>query len=219
MITEANTDDAILANRLRAHKESLEYLEPALMDWDERLKATATIVSTALTTHEDIVRRKAAALEAMKLELSTISSALPRAFELESLIKRDGTAAMASTAACTLLRERSDAVQQRLTANTTYGALVETEIATVTSTLRVVERRMQIARYKERHNSPPATQPKKQKTETMAALSSTLWVHAGRWRNLKASPRASSTRTHITTAHCSSGAWGYTNKAQATGSA
>ena len=86
-ITEANIDDAILAKRLRAHKESLAYLEPALMDWDDRLKATATIFSTALTTHEDIVRRKAAALEAMKLELSTISPALPRAFELVSLIK------------------------------------------------------------------------------------------------------------------------------------
>jgi hypothetical protein len=135
------------------------------MDWDDRLKATAIVVCTALITHEDIVRRKAAALETMKHELSTISSVIPRAFELESLIKRDGTAAMASTAACTLLRQRSDTVQQRLTANTTYGALVETEIATVNSTLRVVERRMQIARYKERHNSPPATQPKKQKTD------------------------------------------------------
>ena len=66
-ITEANTDDAILANRLRAHKEALEYLEPALLDWDDRLKATATIVRAALTTHEDIVHRKAAVLEAMKL--------------------------------------------------------------------------------------------------------------------------------------------------------
>jgi hypothetical protein len=165
MITEANTDDAILANRLRAHKETMEYLEPALMDWDERLKATATVVCTALITHIDIVRRKAAALETMKHELSTISPALPRAFELVSLIKRDGSAAMTSTAACTLLRERSVAIQQRLTANTTYGAQVETEIVTVTGLIRAVERRMQIARYKERNNSPPATQPEKQKTE------------------------------------------------------
>ena len=164
-ITEANIDDAILAKRLRAHKESLAYLEPALMDWDDRLKATATIIRAALTTHEDIVHRKAAALEAMKLELSTIPSALPRAFELNSLINKEGTVVSASTAACALLRERTDALQQRLTANTAYGALVETEIAAVTSDLREVDKRMQIARYKERQNSPPTTQPKKQKTE------------------------------------------------------
>jgi hypothetical protein len=42
---------------------------------------------------------------------------------------------------------------------------VETEIAAVTSNLREVDKRMQIARYKERQNSPPTTQPKKQKTE------------------------------------------------------
>jgi hypothetical protein len=73
------------------------------------LKATATIVRAALTTHEDIVHRKAAVLETMKLELSTISSALPRAFELNSLINQAGAAVLASTAACALLRERNDA--------------------------------------------------------------------------------------------------------------
>ena len=71
-ITEANIDDVILAKRLRAHKEALAYLEPALMDWDDRLKATATIIRAALATHEEIVHRKAATLETMKLELSTI---------------------------------------------------------------------------------------------------------------------------------------------------
>ena len=219
MITEANTDDAILANRLRAHKEALEYLEPALMDWDERLKATATVVCTALITHEVIVRRKAAALETMNNELSDISSVLPRAFELISLIKRAGSAVMTSTAACTLLRERSGVIQQRLTANIAYGAMVETEIETVTGLIRAVDKRMKIARYKERHNSPPTNLPKNKRSKTMAALPSTHLAHAGRWRNPKGNPRAPSTRTHTMAVRCSSGAWGYTNRAQATGSA
>jgi hypothetical protein len=85
-ITGTNTDDATLATQLHAHKEALEYLEPALLDWDERLAATATAVRLGLKTHEDIVRRKAAALETMRNELTATSPALPRAFELESLI-------------------------------------------------------------------------------------------------------------------------------------
>ena len=55
---------------------------------------------------------------------------------------------------------------------------METEIAAVTGNLREVDKRLQIARYKERQNSPPTTQPKKQKTvnEDSIALD-TLGTH------------------------------------------
>jgi hypothetical protein len=43
-----------------------------------------------------------------------------------------------STAACTLLRKRSGVIEQRLTTNTVYGAVVETEIETVTRLIRAV---------------------------------------------------------------------------------
>jgi hypothetical protein len=64
------TDDATLATHLHAHKAVLEYLEPALLDWDERLAATVTAVNLGLEAHEDIMRRKTAALGTMRNKLT-----------------------------------------------------------------------------------------------------------------------------------------------------
>jgi hypothetical protein len=64
------TDDATLATQLRAHKEVLEYLEPEVLDWNDRLLATATAVNLGLETYEDILRRKTVALGTMRNELT-----------------------------------------------------------------------------------------------------------------------------------------------------
>jgi hypothetical protein len=104
---------------------------------------------------------------------------------------------MTSTAACTLLRERSGVIQQVLTANIAYGATVETEIETVTGLICAVDKRMKFARYKERHNSPPTNLPKKQKKEDDGSI--VLDTLGTRWPLAK--PEGQSKGTKYTDPH------------------
>jgi hypothetical protein len=152
-----------LKEQLTAHRAALEYLEPSLDNWNDKMSTVLTTVHEGLAHHQGIIDSQTATLQPLRDELATLildNTQAPRVAVIRSTIDNKVQVVWDSTNATQFLHQRVAVLTQQLERNEARQKLAVEELDTTTQLIRACAKRVAAKRSARRATPPAATSGK-----------------------------------------------------------